>query len=333
MVKTMSYTCVDLSSKIHDDQFAKDVKTGLLADNRYLPQKYTYDARGSKLFEKITQSDYYYIAKTEEAILRDNATDILNTFSSDLALIELGSGSAVKTQYLIESLLKQQRKATFLPIDISKDFLFKHIEKLSQQHQELHVIGVAANYEVGLAALEKYIQQPKLIIWLGSDIGQLNYVQAAEFLKKNIVNVLNPEDKLLLGLDLKKNIDLLHKAYSCKEYPDETHSAFTLNILLRINQELEGDFDINAFQRQGYYDEEAGCVRIYLTCLEAQQHVTIKAIDLALDFFPGDRINLHTAYKYDQSDIQNLAQASGLCLKNQWFDQDHLFSMNLFSKP
>ena len=328
MSTNLSYTCLDFIQEQHQEQFAKDVYAGLTASQKYLKLKYTYDQVGSMLFEKITQSEHYYPTRTEEAILRENAKEIVQLLSADTALIELGTGSALKTRHLIEALLSKQRQALFVPIDISRDFLFANVKKLCEDYPNLQMLGIAADYDTGLEVVAERVKQPRLIIWLGSDVGQTDYTKAAMWLKEKLVRWLNPEDRLLIGIDLKKPLELLSAAYAFDSKP--LNKAFISNTLLRINRELGGNFGIEGFQRHCYYDADIGCVKIHLECTQAQQ-VNIKALDLNLDFAVGDRILMRCAYKYDQTDIEHLATVAGLHLKKQWFDIERLFSVNLFT--
>ncbi len=325
-------TCIDLTQALPPEQFAEDVRAGLIAPQKYLPVKYLYNHTGSPLFEEITQNPHYYLTRAEEEILRTYASDILTELPVDTALVELGSGSAAKTRQLIEALLNRQSRPLFVPIDISRDFLFTQVQQLSADYPALRVLGIAADYHAGLEILAEKVPQSRLILWLGSDIGHTGYATAAEHLKQELVPLLNPEDRILLGIDLKKPVDKLHAAYGCTRQPC-IHTAsqdFALNLLQRINYELDGDFDIPAFQYQCHYDEEAGCINIYLVSMR-EQTVTVKALGLTVGFGDGDHIHIHSSYKYDDADIQCLAEKAGLRLQRQWFDAEHLFSVNLLA--
>lgn len=321
---------LDLIKNLPLEHFADDVYAGLSADEKYLQAKYLYDQTGSHLFEQITQSDHYYLTRTEESLLRTYAADILHELPPDAALVELGSGSAAKTRLLIEALLQQQAHPLFVPIDISRDFLFANVKQLSQNYPALRVLGIAADYHAGLEVLAQQVPQSRLIAWLGSDIGHTDYAGAATLLKQELVPLLNANDGLLLGIDLKKDAGIFAAAYSCGKQTETPEQVFTLNLLRRINRELEGNFVLSKFEMQCFYDAAAGCIKIYLAATQAQQ-VTIKAVDLEIKFAAGERIHIHTSYKYDNTDIQRLAATAGLQLKRQWFDAKHWFSLNLLT--
>lgn len=326
-----SCTFIDLSSNFHTDQFAKDVLTGLTAQKKHLPVKYLYDHIGSSLFEKITQDEHYYLTRAEEAILNQFSPQIVQTLTENTALVELGCGSAMKTRKIIEALLAKNGSSLFVPIDISGDFLIENAKKLYADYPNLNILGIVADYHIGLEELVKQVRQPKLVLWLGSDIAHIDYIQTAELLRNNIIPLLNQGDKLLLGIDLKKSAHALHMAYGCVKQTCRIHQIFTRNLLHRINRELVGNFKVKSFQRHCFYCEEKGCVVIYLECMETQT-VTIKKLGLKLNFVLGDRIQIHNTYKYNNQDIQRLAVASGLQLEQQWFDPKKLFSVNLFVK-
>jgi len=327
---TANASYLDLIKSLPPDHFADDVRAGLSAADKYLQAKYLYDQAGSHLFEQITHSEHYYLTRAEESILRTYAAEILHELPSDAALVEMGSGSAAKTRFLLEALLQQQANPLFVPIDISRDFLFANVKQLSQDYPALRVLGIAADYHAGLEVLAHQVPQARLIVWLGSDVGHTDYASAAALLKQDLVPLLNAKDGVLLGIDLKKEADIFAAAYSCGKPTDSPEQAFTLNLLRRINRELDADFVLSHFQMQCFYDTTAGCMKIYLAALQAHQ-VTIKAIDLEVKFAEGERIHLHTSYKYDNADIQRLAAAAGLCLKRQWFDANHWFSLNLLT--
>jgi len=196
--------------------------------------------------------------------------------ADNTALIELGSGSAAKTRRLLEAFLQKQASTLFCPIDISGDFLQENVKKLSSDYPDLNILGVIADYYTGLAALADEIHQPKLLLWLGSDIGHADRDKAAQLLKEKMIPALKPGDKLLLGIDLKKPAEPIHLAYGCPGENEPLRYAFNCNALLRINRQLGGDFKPENFQRYCFYNEEKGRVEIYLKSL-CDQQVAINA--------------------------------------------------------
>jgi dimethylhistidine N-methyltransferase len=314
-----------------DDRFALDISTGLAASEKYISSKYLYDAVGSQIFEQITQDPNYYLSHVETEILNRYAIEIVTHLPNDVTLIELGSGSAAKTRRLLEALLHKQETTLFCPIDISGDFLQENVKHLSADYPNLQILGVIADYYVGLAALAEEIQHAsKLLLWLGSDIGHTDHDTIALLLQEKMLSALNTGDKLLVGIDLKKEAALILQAYGCTEQSNTVHHQFTSNLLHYINQRLTGDFVSTNFQHHCCYNVGAGRMEAYLKSL-IQQTVTFKAIDQSFNFKAGELIHLHYSYKYDQNDIQQLAANTGLTLEHQWLDEKKWYSLNLFS--
>jgi len=177
--------------------------------------------------------------------------------------------------------------------------------------------------------LAERVKQPRLIIWLGSDIGQMDYAQAADLLKNNLLPWLNPEDRVLIGIDLKKSAQALEIAYGCNA-SKSLNKSFSANPLVRINREFNGNFQLEDFKRCCYYDAAKGCVKVYLECIKAQQ-VLIQDLNFEVNVAQGEHIRIHCGYKYDQADLEKLAQDADLKLDKQWFDNKYLFSLNFFS--
>jgi dimethylhistidine N-methyltransferase len=325
-----AYRFIHLSKQDAFEHLAADIAAGLSASEKYIPYKYLYDAQGSELFEKIARDPHYYPTRSETEILSLYAAEIAGCLADDTALIELGSGSAPNTRRLLEALLHRRGTALFCPIDISGDFLQESVKRLSMEYPNLHILGVIGDYYDGLAALEHEIQQPKLLLWLGSDIGHTDRLTAALLLREKMLPTLKADDRLLLAIDLKKDADVLHRAYGCTEEEDALRYSFNCNLLRRINRELDGDFVPEQFKRFCFYNAEAGRVEIYLKSL-IQQQVNLRALDKRFNFKPGELICLHRAYKYDRDDIRELAIDAGMTLERQWSDKKGWYSLNLFS--
>ena len=224
------------------NSFAKDIDKGLKDTPKHIPCLYFYDYKGSLLFEEICQLPEYYLTRAETDILETYSEEIISYFPSDTLLVELGSGSSIKTQLIIEELLNQHNKASYSPIDISQRMLSESSISLLEKYPNLEIISVAAEYDEGLRQLEMHNERPKLILWLGSSIGNFKPEEAIDFLK-NIVKILSPNDFFLFGFDLQKEKNLLVKAYNDSQ---EVTAEFNLNLLSRINRELGGEFDLCA---------------------------------------------------------------------------------------
>ncbi|HKS40906.1 MAG TPA: L-histidine N(alpha)-methyltransferase [Blastocatellia bacterium] len=308
------------------DAFADDVRRGLTAKPKILFPKYFYDDLGSKLFEAICRLPEYYLTRAEREILSHHAREIADSIEGPVRLIELGSGSAEKTRYLIEALLERQKELHYLPIDISDESLESSSRELLKAYPELRITAYASDYFTALRAIaETDSSQRTIALFLGSNIGNLDPEEAQDFFRE-VRNVLRPTDALLVGADLKKSAAVLVPAY---DDPLGVTAAFNLNLLVRINRELGGQFDIKKFEHRAIYNEELGRVELYLVSL-ARQTVRIQAIDVEASFEEGETIYTESSYKFDLERLAELARAPGFSLEQTWFDSARRFSFNLF---
>lgn len=320
-------TVVDrVKSALSADDFAEEVRSGLSANPKTLPCRYFYDETGSKLFEEICELPEYYLTRAETNILKRYADDIVSGLPSDLTLVELGSGSATKTRLLIDALIKRRDVLRFTPIDISRSALEESSENLLETYDDLEIVAVAAEYADGIAALKEHNEGPELILWLGSSIGNLSRDEASSFLV-DLSKQMSSEDRLLVGIDLRKPASVLEPAYADSA---GVTAQFNRNVLSRVNAELGGHFDLGAFEHLTRYDEEEGRVEMHLVS-EEEQAVEIDALDLEVAFEPGETIHTENSYKYSQTEIETLTASAGLVIDGQWFDSEERFSLNLLS--
>src|SRR5688500_4967408 len=316
---------------------AEDVRKGLSAHpKRFLP-KYFYDELGSQLFEAICLLPEYYLTRAENEILERYSDEIVAAVDGhttrgpqagspqqEVALIEMGSGSASKTRLIIEALLRKQAELLFIPVDISASALDSSSRILLQSYPQLRIEAYAADYFAGLAELSKTERARTLALFLGSNISNFDPEEALRFLRA-LRQVLHEGDALLLGADLKKDKSILEAAYNDAL---GVTAAFNLNVLARINRELGGDFDLRAFQHRAFYNEEIGRVEIYIESLRTQT-VRISQLDMEVQFREGEQIHTENSYKYDLSDIAKLAAETGFTRAHTWLDQKQQFSSNL----
>ena len=304
--------------------FAEDVRKGLSAHpKRFLP-KYFYDELGSQLFEAICLLPEYYLTRAENEILQRYSDQIVAAVEGQKTLLEMGSGSASKTRLLIDALLRRQPELLFMPVDISATALESSSRILLQSYPRLKIEAYAADYFAGLAELGKKPRSRTLALFLGSNISNFDLEEALRFLHA-LRNVLKQDDALLLGADLKKDPAILEAAYNDTL---GVTSAFNLNVLARINRELNGTFDLRAFQHKAFYNEALGRIEIYIESL-ANQRVRIEKLDLDVKFAAGELIHTENSYKYDIDGIEKLATATGFKLSHTWFDSEERFSSNL----
>ena len=320
------FRLVSTNTEDHIAEFADDVRRGLTASPKSLPCRYFYDEEGSALFEAICELPEYYLTRTETRILVESASDIAGRLSGDLTLVELGSGSAVKTQILIEQLLDRRERLRYVAVDISSAALREGSERLLSRFAQLSVVAVAAEYETGLEQVGRLDDQPRLVLWLGSNIGNFDRREATEFLRRVGENLTEP-DKLLVGIDLRKSAEVLKRAYDDEQ---GVTANFNLNILAHINRQFGGQFDLGLFEHHTVYDEAEGRIEMYLVSRQ-DQTVDIEQLELTVRFVAGETICTEYSYKYSEDEIASTVAAAGFMVEAQYFDVDRLFSLNLLT--
>ena len=238
----------------------------------------------------------------------------------------MGSGSASKTRSIIEAILRRQPDLLFIPVDISASALENSSRVLLQSYPELRIEAYAGEYFDGLAALRERPQGTHtLALFLGSNIGNFDADEARNFLRA-LRSVLRADDALLLGADLKKDRAVLEAAYNDAL---GVTSAFNLNLLVRINRELGGNFDTRAFRHFVTYNEELGRIETYIESL-FEQSVQVSSLELDISFDKGECIHTENSYKYDLDGLSQMATETGFTRSRTWLDNRELFSSNLF---
>ena len=309
-----------------EEDLARAVETGLRAFPKALPCRFFYDAEGSRLFEEICRLPEYYIPKAEESILEERADAIAGAAAEGAALVELGSGCARKTRLVIEALLRRRGELEFVPVDISRSALEGCGARLLALYPGLRIAAACGEYQAGLRHVQQHVAGPKLVLWLGSNIGNFDRAAAAAFLGR-VRAALGPADRLLVGIDLRKNKEQLRLAY---DDPAGVTARFNKNILARINRELGGHFDLARFRHVAFYNEDAGRIELFLVSTAAQR-VVIEKLELAVDFRDGEAIHTEDSYKYSRPEIEALAAAAGLALQAYWTDGPQRFASVLFA--
>jgi dimethylhistidine N-methyltransferase len=308
--------------------FAHNVATGLTARPKSLSCAYFYDRLGSRLFEAICELPEYYLTRAEEAILRDHAEEIASRFPLATDLIDLGSGNAAKTRLLIEAFLRRDRLRRYVPLDICRPVLEEISADLLRTYPTLKVHAIAGDYGEAVQHLGASDAPRKLILWLGSNIGNLERPEAGHFLGR-LRATLAPGDGVLVGIDLRKEPAILEAAY---DDPCGVTAAFNRNLLARINVELGGHFDLKTFQHRASYNAEMGRVEMNLVS-DRRQQVAIDQLGLEVSFAAGEAIHTENSYKYSTDEIERLAAMSGLHWQQTWLDPRRRFSLNLFTPP
>jgi dimethylhistidine N-methyltransferase len=310
----------------HRAEFARDVRHGLRQTPKALSCRFFYDAEGSRLFEAICALPEYYLTRAERAILRNHADSIVAACPPAVTLVELGSGSAVKTRWLIEALLRRQPNLRYVPIDISPTALTDSTQQLVDDYPQLEVAAIAAEYREGLRQLPTAAPGPKLVLWLGSNVGNFDRVEATNFLRE-VRQALTTDDRLLLGIDLRKDASILERAYDDRQGVTAT---FNLNLLARINRDLGGHFDLGAFRHRAVWNDTAGRVEMYLVST-GKQRVRIDALEMEVAFAEGEAIHTENSYKYSPEEIAALAKAIDCSIMGRWTDAEGRFSENLLA--
>ncbi len=305
--------------------FAKDVQTGLTSGTKSLSSKYFYDDTGSRIFQDIMRMPEYYLTDCELEIFETQKQHIFESFTEsgdEFELIELGAGDGMKTRILLSYLLEKNCDFKYIPIDISEDAVSNLVIDLELKLPELNIIGKVGDYFELLNEKEFNGQTKKILLFLGSNIGNYNYPDTLAFLSK-LKEVMNPRDLLFIGFDMKKDSDIILKAYND---PHGHTAAFNLNLLQRINDELDADFILQNFKHREVYDSETGTAKSELISIK-NQSVEIKELNLTVSFEEGEAIFMEISQKYDTVMINELAERSGFQVVRNFFDK-RLFFMN-----
>jgi L-histidine N-alpha-methyltransferase len=306
--------------------FAEDVRAGLSGRPFRLSPKYFYDDLGSALFEAITRLPEYYLTRVERDLLATYGREIAGALDGPLELIELGSGSAIKTRLLIDAILERQPQLTFHPIDISADALTESSLALIGSYERLRIAAYAGDYIPLLRERRIATRDRVLALFLGSNIGNFEPEDARELLTL-LAASLHPGDGLLIGYDLKKDSSILELAY---DDPTGVTAAFNKNLLGRMNRELDADFDLGAFTFRATWDEARGAILSYLVS-DGAQRVQIPRAELTVDFAAGDAIHTESSYKFSRDEIVALARRCGYNERTTCTDTAGRYALSLLT--
>jgi dimethylhistidine N-methyltransferase len=310
------------------EAFAREVRRGLLRSHKRVSCRFLYDAEGSRLFERICDLPEYYLTRAELEILQGTADEIA-ALVPRATLVELGSGSARKTELLIDAFLAAGRddRLDYAPIDVSRAALIDSAARLMARYPTLQLHPQAQTYQTGLAHLARDRGvEPWLVLWLGSSIGNLTRSQAAQFLA-SVRRRLRPGDRVLFGVDLRKDRAILEAAY---DDPEGVTALFNKNLLARINRDLGGQFDLDAFAHRARYQDGPGRVELHLVS-RSSQRVPIAALGAHATFAAGEGIFTERSVKYSIGEIHALARAAGLAVARLWFDGRRRYALTLLA--
>lgn len=297
--------------------FYREVVDGLRARPRRVPPKFFYDERGSRLFDRICRTPEYYPTRTELAILQARAAEIAERVGTGCVLVEPGSGSCEKVQPLLEDL----RPAAYVPVDISGEHLRAAAARVSQTYPWLEVCAACADFTVPLRLPPAVGEGRRVAFFPGSSIGNFDPEAAVGFLG-NLAEMVGPGGGLLIGVDLKKDPAVLDAAYNDAE---GVTAAFNLNLLERINRELDGDFRPERFRHHAFYNAARGRVEMHLVS-ECDQVVRVDGHRFG--FAAGEGIHTESSYKYTVEEFRALGRRAGYAPVAVWTDADGLFSVH-----
>lgn len=308
------------------EQFALDVLTGLCSSPKYIPAKYFYDDRGSRIFQQITRQEEYYLTRAELDILARMMAELPRLVPGDcIDIIELGPGDGAKSRVVISGFLRAGFRVAYYPIDISARALDMLANNLPADRR-LAVHGVVAEYFEGLRYARGRSGNRQLVLFLGSNIGNFDRKQNQAFLRR-MWKGLNAGDHLVVGFDLKKDVGTLTRAYN--DGAGHTR-AFNLNLLRRVNEELGADFDLARFQHFGVYNPVLGAMESYLLSTQAQD-VYVAELERSFHFEPYEPLHLEYSFKFLEQDIEFLCERIGFRLERNFYDARRYFVDSLWS--
>ena len=303
--------------------FLDDVVAGLSSglDQKHIPSRYLYDERGCELFEAICETPEYYPTRTELSIMERDAVAMAELCGPRCRLVELGSGASIKTKLLLDEL---EEPAAYIPVDFAPEYLIPSVRELNTRYPELQVEPVCANFAEPFEIPEIDGSKRTIVYFPGSTIGNFTPKNASRLLTQ-MAELAGPSGGILLGVDLKKNTELIEAAYN----DDAGVTAeFTINLLRRLQRDLDADLDPNLFEHLARYNQAEGRIEIYLRsrvdqtiCVDGHRFV------IAAD----ELINTEYSYKYSLSDIQRTAEVAGVSLTHAWLDRQNWFGVFFFA--
>jgi len=304
------------------ETFLADVIAGLTDNPKRLGAKYFYDAAGSRLFEEITRLPEYYPTRTELGILSERADEIARLIRPGAALVEFGSGSTAKVRVLLDA---APTLAAYVPVDISAEFLGAEATRLQDDYPHLKVLPVAADF-TGLFELPPQVRGHPLVgFFPGSTIGNFEPHEADAFLRR-AARILGPASRLIVGVDLVKDEQVLNAAYNDAA---GVTARFNLNVLIRINRELGGDFDLDAFAHRAFYNPARSRIEMHLQSLARQK---VRVARRTIPFRAGETIHTENSYKYTLARFASLAHGAGWITRAVFTDPADYFSVHALTQ-
>lgn len=321
MSDTMSSTVSDRG--IEEEDFARSVLAGLSLEQKELPCRFLYDARGSELFEDITALEEYYPTRTEATILKQCAGEIADRTPANAMLLEFGSGSSTKTEILLEAL---DKLGVYVALDVSQAALDDARARIGERFPQLQVKTLVADFAGPVEVPAGYASSHRLGFFPGSTIGNLVREEAAKLLR-HFGDILGSGSRMVVGVDLKKELSRLLPAYDDAK---GVTADFNMNILVRINRELGADFNLETFAHEARWNEYKGRVEMHLVAEQEQQ---VNLLGRSVQFAKGETIHTENSHKYSVAEFQQLAEQAGWTAARVWTDKGQLFSVHELVRP
>ena len=300
------------------ERFRAEVLSGLRKPQKELPSKYFYDEKGSLLFERICALDEYYIPRTEAAIMESCVGEVVELLGPRVLLVEHGSGDCRKVQVLLDHL---RDPVAYVPIDISQEQLLRVTQELDLDYPQIEVLPVCADYTSSFKLPSPKQPSERIVVYFpGSTIGNFDPIPAKHFLE-HIAAVCGLGGALLIGVDLKKDPLVLHRAYNDSQ---GITAAFNLNLLERINRELDGDFRLEWFEHYAFYNPREGRVEMHLV---SQREQVVHLDNITIRFAKGETIWTESSYKFNIDEFEQMAAAAGFKVERVWTDERQWFSV------
>lgn len=327
----------------NENTLAADVRKGLIeSEPKELPPRLFYDEEGSRLFEAITQLPEYYPTRLERAILTTHADDIARAVMPTVPMVpmvptvptspgvqrvhvvELGAGTATKSQIILAALVRRQGRTLYLPIDVSGAALREARERLAREEPSVDVRPLALRHELALQEVQRAGPR-RLVLFIGSSIGNFTDDEAVALLQA-VRGSLAVGGALLLGADRKKSVDVMLNAYNDRQ---GITAAFNKNMLVRINRELGGTFDTSTFAHRAWWNEQTNAVEMHLESL-VDQRVRIRNLGVVLHFVRGETIHTESSVKYTDARLDDIAARAGFVRERDFYDADKWYGVHLW---